>query len=1424
MLIGGGVSLEYLFGVSRMKSLLLAAPLFLAWFGGESLAQVCGTTGNITTRVEDAAGLDALLGAVNCTGTVDATWAGSITLDETIVIGSGTFLVITGEDSLAEVSGGALVRLFDVSESAGLSLLQLKLSGGTAENGGAIYSNEASISIDSCMFEGNVASGENGGAVWARGGELEIVGGSFVGNFAAGNGGAVWASEAELVVDGTVFESNTAEAEGGAVFCDVAEDATDAASGTVSCSFNGVEFSSNFATESGGAVYGGESSFMRIEGCTFENNHASTHGGAVVADSATLGGNTVVTNNEAAGRGGGVFARGHTGEIEFNDVLCSQNTAGEHGGCFYSAGRGIVTNETTMEENIAGADAANNSYTVVDGGRFTGCRSIGNGAFMFAADGALVKILGGTVTNSVAERRAGVVYCDGNSNNMGGSNVTIEGGTFTDNVALEVGGAIVGWASNDGEPSSMVVNITGGFFANNKAEFFGGFVFLEEMASLSCEGATVEDNVAGDQGGAIYAREAKWVSSSCDLIGNVAPMGAAAYLTKIRQNVTFTTHSITHNLTQGESAVYAAGTSIFATEVNFQSDAGLQETSSGPAVQLADATLVAEGCKFGGWAGDTVILNPSVNDSLVLDSCDFSQSAPTMVVSSPNSDAAIRNAFAGDLTVENAAAVNGTLVLIDRALSCDDDGACGEGGCVDSALGVLCECLEGGDCLHGGGALSVELKREPLNVTYYPEAADFELLISAAAAGTTSSIWELAFETDSLTIETLPSSGILPPGENVTVAVSASSQLQDVLGQQKVHFNVSSVGSDTWDSISVTMFYYLCRNFEYAVLHVDGSGDVDCEQCVIVSGAEGIDCGLPGATLETLPVRQGYWRSSNKSLEIHSCLHSDACAGATRVSSSDDYCQEGYTGPYCAVCIDGYGAGAGNTCYSCTSAKSRWLIVAGSFFALMALLFMIVAVAFLIGGLDAVDEYGEKMKRWASKVPLNKLKILVVIWQILTVFPSISSVNFPPFYSRFLSWIDFVNFDVGAIVSASCILPRVSFYHRLLLTTLGPLALALVLVVTFQMAKRRAGFGSTGVAVKKMAWSRHMAAGLLLSFLVFTSTSTIVFKTFPCDKDAVEGESYLRADYSLSCDSNVHMWFVVYAGIMTVVYPVGIPLLYAYILWTNRDSLNPRLQSDASAGELSGSLFSFVAKAGPLTKESMEELNEKLEKRMQNPDLVPSLFLWKDFGANMYYFEVIDCGRRILLTGVLIFIAPNTPEQAAIACMFAFASLLGFELLRPHLDPMDSWLYRLGCVVIFLSNFLALLIKVHSAEDQQTLLGVILVAVNVLLFLAVLLATWFATQQAVDDHRAGENTVALAGSMLTFELRAAASSRSIRERRAASGRSMRKQASSRENSTNGRSKREQAAPPAYSASGLPMREEAAPTVCAAPPGANGPAC
>ncbi|CAM9313997.1 unnamed protein product, partial [Laminaria digitata] len=284
---------------------------------------------------------------------------------------------------------------------------------------------------------------------------------------------------------------------------------------------------------------------------------------------------------------------------------------------------------------------------------------------------------------------------------------------------------------------------------------------------------------------------------------------------------------------------------------------------------------------------------------------------------------------------------------------------------------------------------------------------------------------------------------------------------------------------------------------------------------------------------------------------------------------------------------------------------------------------------------------------------LGKLKILLVVWQIPVGFSSITGVEFPASYSQFLTWINVVNLDIGDLFSASCVLPSLNFYLRLLASTLTPLLLA-------------AGLGRAGVIARRDAWSRHVAAGLFLTFLVFTSVSTVVFKTFPCDDGVVDGESYLRVDYSISCKSNLHMFFLVYAGLMILVYPIGTPVLYAAILWKNRESLNPRIltgpdgvDESATGAEKAKNYWS---------SQELQTLEEMVKARRENPELVPSMFLWKDFDPEHFYYEVLECGRRMVLTGVLIFIAPGTASQAAMSCIFAFGSIMGFKLMRPHSD------------------------------------------------------------------------------------------------------------------------------------------------------------
>ena len=398
------------------------------------------------------------------------------------------------------------------------------------------------------------------------------------------------------------------------------------------------------------------------------------------------------------------------------------------------------------------------------------------------------------------------------------------------------------------------------------------------------------------------------------MISNEAPQGAAAYLTNVKNPARSENISITDNVaSSGGSVFYVVKSSIFLTNVTFKTSTVIQEDSSNRAVQLdKGSALFGDGCVFTGWLGDTVIrsTNPD-KGSLVLNSCDFRGNFASMMVVSPYSDAEIRNALVDEITLANAAVQDGSVELVDRALNCSAAGACGnEGECVDSVLGVLCVCIDDDNpCLIDGGTLALGVTTDPQNVIFNPNPVHFELTVFAKEDGITLAIWNLSHWADDLELKVVPESGVLPPGESVAISVTGTPVGNDVGGVLASNFTLISVrkaslinGSSDGivvQTIEVWSTFYLCQAFQYAVPAGGGNSteSVECKQCVDITGAEGVDCSKPGVTQASLPIKAGYWRASNTSLTVHSCLHSEACKGATVMASSDDYCVDGYQGP-----------------------------------------------------------------------------------------------------------------------------------------------------------------------------------------------------------------------------------------------------------------------------------------------------------------------------------------------------------------------------------------------------------------------------------------------------------------------------------------------------------------------------------------------
>lgn len=102
--------------------------------------------------------------------------------------------------------------------------------------------------------------------------------------------------------------------------------------------------------------------------------------------------------------------------------------------------------------------------------------------------------------------------------------------------------------------------------------------------------------------------------------------------------------------------------------------------------------------------------------------------------------------------------------------------------------------------------------------------------------------------------------------------------------------------------------------------------------------------------------------------------------------------------------------------------------------------------------------------------------------------------------------------------------------------------------------------------------------------------------------------------------------------------------------------------------------------------------------------------------------QVVECARRMLLTGAVVFIYPDSSAQVAITLLMACAFSLVYEALAPYSSHWDSWVARAGHIIVLLSVFVAFLLEAELAVDshESNVFGGILVAINVCLIMAVM--------------------------------------------------------------------------------------------------------
>jgi hypothetical protein len=186
------------------------------------------------------------------------------------------------------------------------------------------------------------------------------------------------------------------------------------------------------------------------------------------------------------------------------------------------------------------------------------------------------------------------------------------------------------------------------------------------------------------------------------------------------------------------------------------------------------------------------------------------------------------------------------------------------------------------------------------------------------------------------------------------------------------------------------------------------------------------------------------------------------------------------------------------------------------------------------------------------------------------------------------------------------------------------------------------------------------------------------------------GHSYLVADFSIDCKSSAHQLAQIVAGIM-MVYPFGTPLLFAYILWYNREQLQSIRDGDHAVTNgltatvpdnkipLALKLVRFIKPLEPTksAEGSVMEGRAKLAKGVmvkadkdQEPGrtgLAPEVrALTNDYRLDCYWWELVECLRKVLLTGLFIFYKKGSLEQLALGLLVCLFFIQAYHNVKPY--------------------------------------------------------------------------------------------------------------------------------------------------------------
>ena len=425
----------------------------------------------------------------------------------------------------------------------------------------------------------------------------------------------------------------------------------------------------------------------------------------------------------------------------------------------------------------------------------------------------------------------------------------------------------------------------------------------------------------------------------------------------------------------------------------------------------------------------------------------------------------------------------------------------------------------------------------------------------------------------------------------------------------------------------------------------------------------GSDCMGIGTTLHSLAVQTSHWKPSFLSLDAKLCPY-DTCANGSppemrydEGSNATCVANKGVAGVYCMLCTQSahYFSTANAECKSCGREVTLLSLFTFSILLAVGVIWFILHMRF-----HSVLHRSVQRLRLASKHAsfLTKVKITVSYYQIITQLDRVYAVRYPPAYRALLRSLNSIfTFFFSWLPGIATACTGISFETELLLICLLPFCVVVAGIVVARL------YGNEFIQM-----APHILA---FSYLVFPFVASRGFRALaPCDCFSyVDGGQvcFMRESYAVQClgeyapppGIRVAAWLII------VVYAIGVPLGYALLI------------ARSQTNRLSRQLSSVVH------------------------------LLTKDYDARVYFWELVEVGRKMTLVGFLALVEPGSLFQLYLSVVAALAFSLLQLYTRPYRNASDNWLSMISASALTLTMLESLGVQMLNLKPDLKAVGIV---------------------------------------------------------------------------------------------------------------------